>query len=332
MNDNSQLFAHQVYTVRRLANQYSKIIVITGKRDKKCKVPSNVKVFSINWVPNRNLRNSFFTYYYFFKTLINTKIDFVFSHMTDAQSALISPFTKLFGIPHVLWYAHVKKSFWLHLSNFFVDKIVTSTQGSCPINSPKVIAIGQAIDTDLFKFESKRIYRKTHLIHVGRIDPSKRIIELIKTFEILRSKNPKMTFKLIGYTSSKRFLEYQTKVEKISNSVGGIQLIGKVDRQLLPTFLSNNDIFIHMFEGSLDKVLVEATLLGLPVITINKEYLKTFGKWNFLSEISVVNEFEAFINLSQSEIIAECKRRYKLAFDLHSYNQWQNKLIEILEN
>ena len=74
----------------------------------------------------------------------------IFSHMTEVQSGIIAPISKLLGIRHLLWYAHKSKSKYLVWNNIFVDEILTSTSGSCPIKSHKIKPIGQGIDQNLF--------------------------------------------------------------------------------------------------------------------------------------------------------------------------------------
>ena len=96
--------------------------------------------------------------------------------MTEVQSAVTSPFTKIFGIKHYLWYAHTSKSIYLRFSSLFVDGILTSTYGSCPIQKSNTFVIGQSIKPQQFQFHNHTLQKnKINFIHVGRMDPSKEI-------------------------------------------------------------------------------------------------------------------------------------------------------------
>ncbi len=68
--------------------------------------------------------------------------------------------------------------------------------------------------------------------------------------------------------------------------------------------LQTYDCFIHSFQGSLDKTIVEATFLGLPVITINNEYRNIFGSWNLTNKgmnNSLKDEAQLLLNLENRQ-------------------------------
>ena len=97
--------------------------------------------------------------------------------------------------------------------------------------------------------------------------------------------------------------------------------------------LNGNDVFIHAFQGSLDKTLIEATLAGLPVITINNEYLNEFGTWSQRNtSIDLDNEFSAFMSSPNDQIAKLCKTRQQIAITKHSFDQWQTQLLRIFDD
>ena len=109
-----------------------------------------------------------------------------------------------------------------------------------------------------------------------------------------RSIYPDIELNLIGKPSVGNKSDYLHKLSELASLHSFIHISPPVARKNLPDLLNGNDVFIHAFQGSLDKTLIEATLAGLPVITINNEYLnetdinvtreKNIIKYNLLIE------------------------------------------------
>jgi hypothetical protein len=103
----------------------------------------------------------------------------------------------------------------------------------------------------------------------------------------------------------------------------------------LPEILQTYDCFIHSFQGSLDKTIVEATFSGLPVITINNEYRKTFGSWNLIDtgmNNSLKDEAQLLLNLDFDKRQSEVNRRYEVALEQHELTGWIDRLVSILKS
>lgn len=281
MDDRDTIFAHQAEAVRRLARHFEKVTVLTGVIGE-ASVPANVEVFSSHWTPGSSFKNIVFFYKSALAIFRKSYRPVVFSHMTDVQCALISPITKIFRIKHCLWYAHKSRSKYLSWSYFFVDRVLTSTHGSFPFQGRKVRVIGQAIDPELFQWKPASQKPLTRLIHVGRFDPSKNAEMILSAVSKAREGFPNLELTFIGSPSSVKHDAYHSKFLnkiRVDSEYSWVKLLDSVPRSELPNYLSNKDIFIHAFEGSLDKTLIEATFTGLPVVTINREYIFQFGSW-----------------------------------------------------
>jgi hypothetical protein len=103
----------------------------------------------------------------------------------------------------------------------------------------------------------------------------------------------------------------------------------------LPEILQTYDCFIHSFQGSLDKTLVEATFSGLPVITINNEYRKIFGSWDLTDrgvDNSLKNEAQLLLKLDGDKRQSEVDRRYEVALEQHELTGWIDRLVSILKS
>ena len=108
-----------------------------------------------------------------------------------------------------------------------------------------------------------------------------------------------------------------------------------VPRQTLPILLKDFDCFIHAFNGSLDKAVLEATFIGLPVVTINPEYIKIFGSWdknNRLNEYTLLEELHCLLNLTKEELNTELDRRYQVAQKDYELEGWARRVITVVDN
>jgi len=337
MDEKSQVFSHQVEVVNKLADKYDQVSVLTGLIGT-YRVSSNVKVFSCNWIPGKRFTSLFRFMMKFLQLLGSNKFTCIFSHMTSVQSTFISPITIVLRIRHYLWYAHTSDNIYLQISRQLTNGIITSTPGSCPIKGRKVYAIGQSVDSKVF---DKKLELETpiiKLIHIGRFDPSKNIESIVAEIKQLKDEHPGLKLNIIGSPSSNKFQHYMESVKSkfmADVQIGWLTFTPAIERIKLPNELKKYDCFVHAFQGSLDKTLVEATLAAIPVVTVNKEYLKIFGKWsnsNSDNQITLTSELGFILNLDAAAITKEVDRRYEIARTNHDMEGWINRLVNVLEH
>ena len=256
--------------------------------------------------------------------------------MTTIQSLIVAPITFLLGIPHYLWYAHKSKPISLSLAYPLIDGILSSTSGSCPLEKPKVYLIGQGIDSKLFRVEITDNDKCIDLVHFGRIDESKGLIEIIELVKSKRSELTPYTLTLIGNPArneSRLYFDKLTKLSKDSSYREWLTIEPAIARGELTSKLKNFQVFIHNFNGSLDKTLLEATLCNLHIITSNREFIREFGKWDRKNQdSSLLLEFEAFFKLSSDERNKIKRNRVSYVLNNHSFDQWIKKTANILKS
>ena len=337
MDIDSQVFSHQIEVVNLVAANFDKVKVLTAHSGK-FQVAANVQVISSNWIEGERVRSLFRFYKSFFHIICTGNISVIFSHMTSVQSAFTSPITRAIGIKHYLWYAHTSTNIYFKVSKLFCDGIITSTLGSCPAKGKKIFPIGQAIDSLKFAKKSRRNHLLSKFVHIGRLDPSKNLEEIIRVTNILRIRNPSITLEIIGSPSSEKHKRYAKELiamfseEKYSD---WLKFTPKISRDLIPEVLREKDCFIHSFQGSLDKTIVEATFVGLPVVTINAEYLEIFGSWSDYEaeeEVNLQVEARMLLELDISTLETEIEVRHKIAQAHHDLQRWIVNLVGILEN
>ena len=220
----------------------------------------------------------------------------------------------------------------LRMVSFASSGVITSTRGSCPIQNKKIFYIGQSIDELRFSREFPIEPPLTKFIHIGRADPSKNLEIIIETIHKLRSNHPEFTLTFIGNPSTHEYSNhYQDLQKKWGSAVaeGWLTFNDAAPRRLIPFILSENHVFIHAYSGSLDKSLIEATMSGVPVVTLNGEYRNDFGSWASHSA-SLSAEILKIITMDSVGLRNEVDRRRTLAIKRHSLGHWVASLTSIL--
>jgi glycosyltransferase involved in cell wall biosynthesis len=342
MDSNDPIFSHQFEAVEEISKYFRNVFVITGKLQSRS-TNENITIYSTNWKENSNRKNIKNFLKIYFKIMNDNNPTNVFSHMTAVQSGLICLHTWLKRKKHYLWYAHASNNIFLILNYLFLDGFVTSTKGSFPFRTKKLRIIGQAINSDVFSKTKEINYdlknrKSLKLVHIGRFDKSKNIDLIISSALKSQTKNKKFEFTQIGEPSNFDNINYYKAIsnkykKEIKDNV--IKINANINRKQVPFILSNYDIFIHAFEGSLDKSVVEATLLEMPVVTINKEYINEFGGWNKninnIAGIKLDEELNFLLSLDEESIRKEIQKRKKIAIERHSLDKWASKISNLYQ-
>ena len=332
MDRKDPLLSHQYEAVSALANNFGNVTAVTGRVGNDTS-EQNFDIVSTEWKPGNKLRNVYRLYLKALPIIVKGNFDSVFFHMTDLQCALLSPWVALRGKKQFLWYAHTYKSNYLVFSSFWVNGIVTSTSGSCPLSGPKVISIGQAIDEEKFRAINLEDLDLSKLIHIGRFDRSKNIQLLISAARQIRNIFPDLMLTLVGSPANAESKVWAHQlVTESQNDIQAGRLIFKssIPRENFPLEVAENGCFFHAYIGSLDKTLIESTMLRVPVVTINPEYIEIFGTWGDPNSVDLVSEYVAMRTMSRLEMGFELDRRLDIARRNHSLKHWVGELTSLL--
>lgn len=339
MNQNSLVFSHQSIVAKRLARSFEKTFVISSDKIVDGDFEGLV-VESSNWKTGQAFRNAT-SFYRLALPLIflHRKNLVIFSHMTEVQSFLIAPICRLLGIPHFLWYAHKSRSKYLKLSFPFLNGVITSTPGSCPIKGPKVHPIGQAIDEKLF--DSNMATSKNPPLcwyHIGRMDESKNIVLIIEVFQRLRNLGWGITLDLFGDVSSESSREYLDHLSRkyfTQDNSNWLTFHGAIQRNRIPSVAQFFDGFVHAFQGSLDKAVLEAAMCKRLVVSINPEFESEFCAPDLF--VTNLKDKLYFLMLSSLELSAQEQReridnQFNKTIQSHSLETWLLKLTAVISN
>jgi glycosyltransferase involved in cell wall biosynthesis len=336
MNENHSALAHQLDVARELSKYFESVQVVTasaslfGKKEVK-----NLKVIDLDWERLPRIKKIILFYSKILIVIVRFRPQVIFSHMTTFQSLLVAPISRVLRIPHYLWYAHKQNSLSLRIAHLLTNGVITSTINSYPISGKKVSIIGQGISLSKFFLPLRHRYVSKKLVHVGRIDKSKKIEEIVKVALDLRCLNPEISVDFIGKPLREDSDEYLASLmTKFHGDIEQqfVRFIGPMRRDDLRDTLCNYDLFLHAYEGSMDKVLLEAALLGLPVVTLNSEFNKLVSTPTHLSQGSLIERSRAWLGLDPLTQLEISKQRQEIVRDHHSLDTWTRKLVAILKN
>ncbi|MBM3209717.1 glycosyltransferase family 4 protein [Candidatus Shapirobacteria bacterium] len=110
---------------------------------------------------------------------------------------------------------------------------------------------------------------KTNLLFVGRLDPRKGILDLLKAYKMLTQKNDNLRLIIVGDGPQREKAAAFIKENQLKN----IEFLGKVSAEELPSCYRTADIYCSpaLYGESFGIVLIEAMASGLPVVAYANE-------------------------------------------------------------
>ena len=173
--------------------------------------------------------------------------------------------------------------------------------------------------------------------HVGRIDPSKNIEQIVETLAKFRLTNNEITLSLYGANSSNKTKSYFESLKlkfATSEYADWVSFKGSISHEILSEVSLEHDAFIHAFWGSLDKALIEAILLKRIVVSSNPEYLQEFyGRKCLKYETGqeLTSQLATIYSTSELQNLNEIERKFDIAYKHHRFEDWVIRLVSILK-
>lgn len=299
--------------IKRLAPQFEKIhcvALMVGRHD----LPKNVFVHSLGKEISRS-RIQYITRFFKHIWQLRNEYDVVFVHMNTEYVLLGWWLWKILGKRVVLWFAHYRPDWKLRFSEKVVEQIVTSVPEACAIQSKKVLAIGQAIETIVF-YNRGKVRAKNSLLFLGRIAPVKKLEFLIDAFaeitpptflrnteshekklksspvssvmprDILKGGGVKKSFPgailhIVGEPGEKDALYNESIIKRIAVRDVSADTIfhGRVSNTETPAIYNQYEIFVNLTPtGSFDKTILEAMACEMLVVVSNRAYEKILSQ------------------------------------------------------
>lgn len=228
----------------------------------------------------------------------------IFHYMNHKTAIWPGILFRILGSYQVLWYAHASKPLSLRVSSRIVNQIFTSARSAFPLNSNKVLEIGQLVKVSDFPFaQMKDFQRVKGLVSVGRIAESKNLTQAIKLVAAFPKELECLT--LVGPIVDTDYLEYlKTLAHRFSVK---IDFVGEIPNHKLAPFLSNFGFYFNGTVGAVDKAAIEAALIGCIVLSSNENVLRLTGLDSFWEEsdlksgINIFDQLTFLMSLSDRE-------------------------------
>ena len=286
--------------LKEFSKSVEKVFVITlfkGDYD----LPQNVEVFSLGKEEGKSRISRLLKFRKYAKELL-PKTDAVLAHMCPEYIVAINHLikksfnqeVKKSNKPLYLWYTHKSVSKYLIKAEKIVKKIFSASQESCRLESDKIVVTGHGIDLEHFKLSEKVQSNELKMVTVGRITPRKNLAVIIEAINQLPSEiKNQVRLKFIGETLLEGDIKYlsELKIQVTRDKLQDIiEFVGPITYEKLSQALSHADLFINVSKtGSVDKAVLEAMALNVPVITSNEAF-KNILPAKYLCEDSQLTE------------------------------------------
>lgn len=319
---------------KKLASKLEKIKVIClykGEVD----LPSNVEVFSLGKERGSSRIKYLFNFYkYIFK--LNREYDLIFVHMNPAYILLGAIFWKLWNKKVVYWNASYKITPMIKIGLLLADKGLTSVSEAFEVNSAKITALGQGIDTDLFRPDPKITKIPRSILFLGRISPVKNVDVIINAARILFQRDADFTLDIVGLPVG-RDVAYFQEIKKMAEDLeknGMIRFLGRVPNYQAPNFYNSHSVFVNLTENkSFDKSILEAMACESSIMVSNLVYRRILPAplneqlmFREKDPLDLANKIEALFFLSENQARQAGRILREIVVKDHSLDRWATKL------
>ncbi len=200
----------------------------------------------------------------------------LFVHQIQLFSLLAGPWFRVFGKPVFMWKTHGHPPWTMRLALAVIDRVLTASDESFPLETPRKTVIGHGIDTDRFApSDGGRVpflEAPYQLVHAGRISPTKRVKEMVR---LVRAAAPEVPLELHLYGESVREDErrYEDQLRRRTRGDERIHWHGPRAYSEMPRLLRQHDLFLNFSRtDSVDKSVLEALASSRPVLTTNPAF------------------------------------------------------------
>lgn len=226
----------------------------------------------------------------------------VFVHMNPEYVVLGAPLWRTWGKQVALWYEHKNINLKLRLALLGAHMIFSASDAGSRFKSRKKHVLGHGIDVALFPITPHS--GSMDLITVGRISPTKRLLEMLYVLDFLHTRGQQFTFTIVGSAVTDADKVYEkVLVEKIYNRpyANSVRFAGAVEYTQLPALFQKASVNINLSQtGSLDKAVLDGFAAGVPAVSTNiafKDVLEPHGL--FVSSFTPQATAEAIVRATQ---------------------------------
>lgn len=327
-------FTNWIFALSKHADKVYVICLTKGMY----RLPENVTVVSLGKEKGypKVIQAALF-YWHAFNFLLET--DGVFVHMAPEYVRALYPLNIFFKKPIVMWYAHIKVSATARWALDHVTYVCTPSKESFEYNSPKVIATGHGINTDVFK--PMNVPQEGEVLSLGRISRVKRIETLLKALKIIKHDLASETVVDI-YGSPARneddaYIAHLRDLEQHYGLGASVSWKGSIANKDAPRIYAAHKLFVRMQGGGgFGKVELEAMSMGLPAIVPTEVYKEDLAEWAddlYFKEDDahgLAQKIEHVLAWSEEKRMAYAKRARDLVVTKHNIEHVAEEVVRLL--
>lgn len=297
--------------IKELAPYYSAIDVLTthaGRID----LADNVRVYSVGREkgvarPQRTVN----FYRQLASLLVRNRYSACFAHMQPLFAVMGAPLLQAAGVRTTTWYTQYETNWQVKWAEHLSYRIVSASEMSFPIKTPKLRAIGHGIDTDLFQpAKEKPKTAKARIVYVARLTEVKRqhiLLEAVKDLDC--------EVVLIGDVPDGYGSQYKAQIVDLVQELGldeKVIFTGALTPEQVVDWSQSARVGMNLSpSGSFDKAVLENMAMGIPVISCNDAFEPLHGTYH------------AALHISSPDAVGELKERLSALFSLPEANYRQ---------
>lgn len=255
----------------------------------------------------------------------------VIAHMSPVFAIFAAPFCRSFRVPLVFWFTHWRDSRRLRLAERLSTAVATVDVTSFPFSSPKVNAIGHAIDVGGLECRPAPQHTTLRARAFGRTSPAKDLESLIRATRIARERGLDVELVIQGPSSTPEEAAYRERLEALAGD--GISVEAPVPRSEVAIVFGETDVLLNAAaSGALDKVVYEACASCVPVIASNPGFadlLPAELRFERGNDVELADRLAAFAARStddRAELGHELRRRVEAG---HSVDTWADRILAL---
>lgn len=265
--------------IKEFAKHFSVVTVICLEKGE-CQLPSNVKVLSLGKEEGISRLKYLFRFYkYLWQERKN--YDVVFVHMNPVYILLGGIFWRMLHKKIGLWYTHKHIDLKLRLATLLTHKVFSASKESFRLVTKKLLVTGHGVLGPQSQTFNKEFNVPLQVSVVGRISEVKQVMKVVEIFELM-IKQTDAVLTIVGDTLTSADVVYKKKLIDLIHQKGledKVLFTGALAPQAVLEMFEKTDMMLHTSKtGSIDKVVLEALLAHVLVLTENEAFKDALEK------------------------------------------------------
>jgi len=280
VDEESDVLGFFIEWIRAFAYNFDEVKVVCQAKGS-YNLPESVEVVSLGKEKGRSKIFQILTFYLQASRLL-TKTDAVLVHMSPEFYRALHPLNIIFRKPVILWYAHIRVSPLAKWAIKHVDRVFTPSKESFEYDSPKVVATGHGINTEVFTPSESKATKD--ILTISRISKVKRVETLIEALNILvNERGLGVKVSMYGAPARAEDGEYEESLKSLIKSYNlkdSWVWCGPVANKDAPSVYGDHKVFVTCAEdAAFGKTTLEAMACGVIAILPTRVYEEDLGEF-----------------------------------------------------